>query len=102
MPGRAAATRRNSWHIANEIERGHIGICYSRVSRSRAHLFDIVAGLGAGLDEHDVQLLRLALALLGGHLPLVGQIGLVAHQHDDDVGAALRAHIIDPLGRLVE
>lgn len=66
------------------------------------HLFHIVARLGAGLYEHDVQLARLAIAVLGGHLPLVRQVRLVADEHDDDVRAALCAHVIDPLRRLVE
>lgn len=28
--------------------------------------------------------------------PLVHQVGLVPHQHDDDVAAALRPHLLDP------
>ena len=60
-------------------------------------LLDVVAGLGRRLDEHDVELLGLALAVLGGDLPLVAQVGLVPHQHYDHVRAALRPHVVDPL-----
>lgn len=65
-------------------------------------LLNVVARLRTRLDEHHVQLLGLALALLRRHLPLVRQVRLVAHQHDDHVAAPFRAHVIDPLGRLVE
>ena len=60
-------------------------------------MFDVVAGLGRRLDEHDVELLGLALAVLGGDLSLVAQVRLVPHQHYDDVRAALRPHVVDPL-----
>lgn len=30
------------------------------------------------------------------HLPLVHQVRLVSNQHDDDVAAALRAHLLHP------
>ena len=36
------------------------------------------------------------------HLPLVGQVRLVAHQHDDDVTAPLCPDVIDPLRGLLE
>ena len=49
-----------------------------------------------GLDEHDVQLARLGIALLDRHLPLVHQVCLVAHQHDDHIAAALRPHLLHP------
>ena len=42
-------------------------------------LLDVVARLGAGLDEHHVQLLGLPLTLVRGHLPLVRQVRLVTH-----------------------
>jgi len=38
------------------------------VLRSGGHL-DVEAGLRAGLDEHDVEVPRLRVALLDGHLP---------------------------------
>ena len=60
-------------------------------------LLDVVAGLGRCLDEHDIELLGLALAVLGGDLPLVAQVSLVADEHDDHVGTALRPHVVDPL-----
>lgn len=34
--------------------------------------------------------------------PLIGEVGLVADEHYDDVAAALGAHIVDPLRRLME
>jgi len=77
----------------------HAGQCRSHPPEQLLH---IVAGLSARLNEHHVQLLRLSLTLLGGHLPLVREIRLVADQHDDDVAAPLCAHVIDPLGGLVE
>lgn len=36
------------------------------------------------------------------HLPLVSQVRLVAHQHDDNVAAPLRPDVIDPLRGLLE
>mmetsp|Transcript_45222 Transcript_45222/g.114492 ORF Transcript_45222/g.114492 Transcript_45222/m.114492 type:complete len:307 (-) Transcript_45222:164-1084(-) len=57
---------------------------------------DVEACLGGGLDEHDVELARLGVALLDAHLPLVHQVRLVAHQHHDHVAAALRPHLLDP------
>lgn len=36
------------------------------------------------------------------HLPLVSQVRLVAHQHDDDIAAPLRPDIINPLRGLLE
>lgn len=36
------------------------------------------------------------------HLPLVGQVRLVAHQHDDHIAAPLRPDIINPLRGLLE
>lgn len=74
---------------------------HAKLTPSTLHLLHVVAGFGARLDEHDVQLFGLAFALLGGHLPFVGQIRFVADQHDDDVGAAFGAHIVDPFGRLM-
>lgn len=34
--------------------------------------------------------------------PLVAEVCLVAHKHDDDVLAPLRANVLDPLGGLLE
>ena len=42
------------------------------------------------------------LPLVRGDLPLIGEVGLVAHQHDDDVAAPLRPHVVYPLAGLVE
>lgn len=66
------------------------------------HLLDIVSSLGAGLNEHDVEFLGLALAFLNADLALVRQIGLVANEHDNDILAALCPHIVNPLGSLLE
>ena len=63
-------------------------------------LLDVVPGLGWGLDEHDVQLFGFPLALFRRNLSLVAQVRLVADQHDDDVAAALRPDVVDPLRRL--
>ena len=36
------------------------------------------------------------------YLSLVTEVCLVADEHDDDVGAPLRPHVVNPLARLVE
>ena len=66
------------------------------------YLFNIISRFSASLNEHDVELLRLAVAVFGGDLALVRQVRLVAHQHDDHVGPTLRAHVVDPFRCLVE
>lgn len=66
------------------------------------YLFDIVASLGTRLYEHDIELLCLPLSLLHGHLPLVLQVSLVPHQHDDDIIASLCPNILYPLVHLLE
>lgn len=58
---------------------------------------DVMPSLGGGLDKHNVEFFGFLLALLGGDLPPVVQIGLVAHQHDDNIVTALGADIVDPL-----
>lgn len=58
---------------------------------------DVEAGLGAGLNEHDVVFLAFGLALLDGDLAGVGLVGFVSDEDDDDVGAALVPHVVDPL-----
>ena len=63
---------------------------------------DVVAELGAGLDEHEVVLLGLVLALLGGDLALVVQVRLVAYQDDDDVVPPLGPHVVYPLLGVLE
>ena len=65
-------------------------------------LLDVVAGLGRRLDEHDVELLGLALAVLGGDLPLVREVRLVPHQHDDHIRPALRPNVVDPFRGLMK
>lgn len=65
-------------------------------------VLDVVAQLGARLDEHQIVLLGLILALLCRNLALLVQIRLVAHEDDDDVVAALGPHIINPLLGILE
>ena len=60
-----------------------------------SHL-NVEARLGRGFDEHDVELPSARVALLDAHPALVHQVGLVAHQYDDHVRAALGAHFLDP------
>ena len=61
-----------------------------------------MSDLCASLDEHQVVLLGLFLSLLGSDLALVVQIGLVAYEYDDNVGAALTTNIVDPFASLLE
>jgi len=63
---------------------------------------DVVASLGRGLDEHNVELLGLSLGLVSRHLALVVEVRLVADEDNDHVRAALRAHVVDPLSRVQE
>lgn len=42
------------------------------------------------LNKHHIQLLRLSLSLVCGHLSLLWEVRLVPDQHDDDVRPALR------------
>lgn len=66
------------------------------------HLLHIISSLCAGFDEHNIQLLRFSLALLGRYLSLVGQIRFVADQHDNHIGAPFCAHVVDPFRGLVK
>lgn len=63
---------------------------------------DVVPDLCARLDEHEVVLLGLFLSLLSGDFALVVQVGLVAYEDDNDIGATLTADIVDPLAGLLE
>jgi hypothetical protein len=57
---------------------------------------DVVAELCARLDEHEIVLLGLFLALLRRHFALVVQIRLVSYQHDDNVISTLGTNVVDP------
>lgn len=61
-----------------------------------------MADLGTCLDEHEVVLLGLVLALLRGDFPLVVQVGLVADKDDDDIGTSLATDIVNPFPCLLE
>lgn len=61
-----------------------------------------MAELGACFHEHQIVLLGFFLALLGRDLALVIEIGLVAHQHDDNIVASLGPDVIDPLLGVLE
>lgn len=65
-------------------------------------ILDIVAQLRTRLHEHEVALLGLLLALLSGDFALVVEIGLVAHEDDDDVVAAFSANVVDPFLGVLE
>lgn len=69
---------------------------------SPEQLLNVVARLRARLDEHHVQLLGLSFSLLRRHLSFIGQVRLVAHQHNDHVAASFRAHIVNPLRCLMK
>jgi hypothetical protein len=66
------------------------------------HLLHIVTSFSTRFDKHNIQLFRFSFAFLRRHLTFVRQIGFVSYQHDDDIGAAFRSHIVDPLRRLME
>lgn len=59
-------------------------------------ILDIVSQLRTRLDEHEVALLGLLLALLSRDFALVVEIGLVADEDDDYVVAAFGANVVDP------
>ena len=61
-----------------------------------------MAELGARLDEHEVVLARLLLALCRRHFAPVVEVGLVADEDDDDVVASLAADIVHPLARVLK
>lgn len=63
---------------------------------------DVVADLGACLDEDEIVFLGLLLSLLGGDFPLVVEIGLVADEDDNDIRATLAADIVYPFPGLLE
>lgn len=83
---------------------GGIGSLHARqgLSYPLEKALDVVAELGARFHEHQVVLLGLILALLGRDLALVVQVGLVAHQHNDNIVASLGPDIIDPLLGVME
>ena len=60
------------------------------------HLVDHVVRLCAGLDEEDSVLVGVGLRLLGLHLPLLGEVELVAAQSDHDGRIALALKLLDP------
>jgi len=72
-------------------------LCYP--PEQRLH---IVSQFCARLHEHQVILLGFLLALLRRDFTLVVQIGLVAHQDNDDVVASLRSYIVYPLLGILE
>ena len=74
----------------------------NREKRRKSYLFDVVAGFGACLDEHNIQLFGLLFAILRKDLPLILQVGFIAYQHDDDVVSTLGSDIVNPFGSLVE
>ena len=63
---------------------------------------DVEARFGGGFDEEDARLPPARVALLGGDLPPLHQVRLVAHQHNDNVQAALGAHLLHPPRRVHE
>lgn len=86
-------------HLAGSVGALHAG---QGLGYPPEEVLDVVAELGARLDKHEVVLLGLVLALLRRHLALVVEIRLVADQHDDDVVAALGAHVVYPFPRVLE
>lgn len=72
------------------------------LSDSPKELLHIVPDLCTGLDKHQSVLLCLFLALCGGDFPLIVQICLVAHQHNNHVVSTLSAHIINPFSCVLE
>jgi len=86
------------------LSRRPLGALHSRQSLGYPleKVLDVVADLGARLDKHEVVLAGLLLALLRRHLALLVQVRLVADQNDDDVVAALGAHVVDPFSRVLE
>lgn len=77
----------------------HSGQSLRYPPKERLH---VVAQLGAGLDEHQVVLLGLLLALLRRDLPLVVEIGLVANEYDNDIVSSLGPDVVDPFPRVLE
>lgn len=61
-----------------------------------------MSNLRARLDEHQVVLLCLLLALLRRHLPLIIQIGLVSNQDNDDIVPSLAPDIVYPFTCVLE
>jgi len=102
MPGRAAATRRNSYENNRDSCYCSHHIKLPLAFLLPTHLLHVVSGFSTRFDKHYVQLFRFSLALLRRHLPLVGQISFISHQHDDHVAPTLRSHVVDPLWRLMK
>lgn len=88
--GRLTLARRLSGGVGSLHPRKGLGYPLEQV-------LDVVAELCTRLHKHEVVLLGFVLALLCRDLAFVIQIGLVAHQYDDDVVASLRPDIINPL-----
>ena len=65
-------------------------------------LHDVLRRLGARLHEQQVGVVRVGGGLRGGDLPLRVQVGLVAGEGDDDVGAALPLQLLHPRLRALE
>ncbi len=65
-------------------------------------ILDIMPHFCARLDEHQIMCLGLVLTLLGRDFSLVVKIGLVTHQHDNDVVTALASDVVDPFSSILE
>ena len=61
---------------------------------------DVESRLGRGFDEEHARLAPARVPLLGGHLPPLHKVRLVAHQHNHHVRAALGAHLLHPPRRV--
>jgi len=59
-------------------------------------VIDVHGRLGGRLHEQQAVLLGVGLSLGKLHHPLVGQVGLVARQRDDDVGGGLALQLLHP------
>ena len=67
---------------------------------SKVHILDMGNKWLQNIKKKTVSVTDLPLPLVGGDLSLLGEVRLVAHQHDDHVRAALRSHVVDPFTRL--
>lgn len=72
------------------------------MGNSPKKLFHIGADLGARFDEERPAPFRLLLAHGLRDFALVAQVRFVADENDDDVGAPLAAHVVDPFAGVLE
>lgn len=85
-----------------EVVLSVLNILIDNVCRLHEGSLDVVPGLGAGLHEQKVVLVRKLLALLGADLSLQLQVVFVSDQKYYHLGVGVVTHVVEPASEVVE